>query len=1008
MAESMNRIKENIFGRLFICLLLAAMLLSRFSLTAAADGMNQGINASGGMNIEPSVDPIENTEGFSTVLYNNGSGLPTSDANAIAQTNDGFIWIGSYAGLIRYDGNSFERIDSTSGIANVRCLLVDSHDRLWIGTNDSGVFLMTKGVLRNWNRSDGLRSVSIRALAEDGNGLIYIGGAAGGIALIDAGFDLTVLEDDRLEGQTVTQLRTGSDGLVYGRTQNCDLFALKDGAVEFFLGHNDCQVKDAHCLVPDPEHPGFLYVGTNATEVWYGELKSNFASATVTDISPLASVNSLEYVNGQIWVCAGNGAGRIDGSGFRTLNNTPMNNSVEHMMTDNGGNLWFASSHQGVMKIVPNQFSDLFERYGIPAAVVNSTCMYGRQLFIGTDMGLVVIEGDQRVESLPLASAVTASGRNLGAADLLEMLDGVRIRSIFKDSSGRLWIPAWRTYGVIRYDHGNVTAFTTEEGLFSNAVRVVSECEDGSILVANTGGLSVIRGDRVKKNYGEEDGIVNGAILTVTEGFNHEYILGSDGDGIYVITSEGTRRIGTEDGLRSEIILRIKQSRNRDLYWIVTGNSIAYMTPDYKVTTVSNFPYPNNYDLYETRNGDLWIISSAGIYVVSSEELLENGAIDPVFFGLQSGLPFIASANASSELTDNGDLYIASSEGVVKVNIEKPYEKTSRYKIALPYVEADGERIYPDLSGKFNLPAGSRKVTIYPYVFNYSLTDPQVSFRLSGFDTADTAVNRSKLLPVDYTNLKIGTYHFMITVKDSISRTEQTALFTIAKGKEMSFSSIGTIIMDAASMVMMIGILIFTSLYRKRGRVEDKLFFGLIMANMALAAGELLSYSLKYSSILLVRQLMILGNTVLYCALVLFPYLLFIYADYTIDPDKARIRKRKLIYAVPLLLFLILMMINLGTGWVFSIGKRNTYQSGILAEEYFLPLLTVCLYLLVSLVRVFIVNKRIALLSLLLILFRLAGELWIPGISSTSFLYTMFIVIIHLYVMDRPLTGEVA
>ena len=56
------------------------------------------------------------------------------------------------------------------------------------------------------------------------------------------------------------------------------------------------------------------------------------------------------------------------------------------------------------------------------------------------------------------------------------------------------------------------------------------------------------------------------------------------------------RRIGTKDGLKSEVILRIKRSRSQDFYWIATGNSLAFMTPDFQVTTIEHFPYSNNYD----------------------------------------------------------------------------------------------------------------------------------------------------------------------------------------------------------------------------------------------------------------------------------------------------------------------------------------------------------------------------------------------------------------------------
>ena len=83
-----------------------------------------------GENVSLSVDPTGRTEGFSAVLYDNRNGLPTADANAIAETGEGFIWIGSYAGMIRYDGNTFERMGSTNGITSIRSLFVDSRDRL--------------------------------------------------------------------------------------------------------------------------------------------------------------------------------------------------------------------------------------------------------------------------------------------------------------------------------------------------------------------------------------------------------------------------------------------------------------------------------------------------------------------------------------------------------------------------------------------------------------------------------------------------------------------------------------------------------------------------------------------------------------------------------------------------------------------------------------------------------------------------------------------------------------
>ena len=103
------------------------------------------------------VDPTGKSDGYSAVLYDNTNGLTTSEANAIAETPEGFIWIGSYSGLTRYDGKSFERVDSTTGIANVVSLFVDSKARLWVGTNDNGVAVMEKDTYRIYNHKSGLK-----------------------------------------------------------------------------------------------------------------------------------------------------------------------------------------------------------------------------------------------------------------------------------------------------------------------------------------------------------------------------------------------------------------------------------------------------------------------------------------------------------------------------------------------------------------------------------------------------------------------------------------------------------------------------------------------------------------------------------------------------------------------------------------------------------------------------------------------------------------------------------
>ena len=806
-----------------LCLALGILFVCWSWIPVIAAGTEEAsFNASGNRNQTPSVDPTGRSEGFSAVLYNNLNGLPTSEANAIAQTDDGFIWIGSYAGLIRYDGNTFERMDSTNGITSVTSLFVDSRDRLWIGTNANGVAMMVRGVFRIWDVEDGLKSESVRAITEGGDGLIYAA-CTSGVAIIDDEMNVKAIEDARIADAYIRDLRVGADGLVYGLTQTGDLFSLRGDTIETFLSQNDCRIKGVIGFSPDPAHPGNLYLGTENSSVYYGRLQDNFETTRIFDITPLSYVERFESISGEIWVCAGNGIGKLTDSGFSQLNNIPMDNSVCHVMTDYEGNLWFTSTRQGVMKVVPNQFSDLFEQCGLPAAVVNSTCKYEEQLFLATDSGLIVVENGKQVEHIPLTQAVTASGKDLGVSDLIEYLAGVRIRSIIRDSKGRLWIATWRKHGLLRYDGNEVVAFTVDDGLLSDRVRVVCERADGTILVANTGGVSILDGERVIDSYGEESGIVNGEILTVAEGKNGDIILGSDGGGIYVIGANGTTHIGRSEGLSSEVIMRIKRDISRDLFWIVTTNSIEYMDDDYHVTTIQKFPFPNNFDLYENSRGDVWILAGNGIYVSSVDELLANGEISPVFYNHDSGFTGTTTANSYSELTSEGDLYIAGTTGAFKVNIEQPFQNVSDLKAAVPYLEADGNRIDPDESGVFVIPSNTRKITIYSFVFNYSLSNPQVSYRLEGVDKQSVTVRRNELMPADYTNLRGGSYRFVMEISDAMGRGSKTVSVEIVKQKAI-YEQLWFMILGAVLLLLLIalGAVLYVRLKTRRLLAKEK------------------------------------------------------------------------------------------------------------------------------------------------------------------------------------------
>ena len=792
-----------------------------FLLLAIVALMNLGAAAAEGTN---TVDPVNDPENFSAVLYDNTNGLPTSEANAIVQTADGFIWIGSYGGLIRYDGNTFVRMDSTSGLTSIKCLYVDDQDRLWIGTNDNGAAVLYKGELRKWGKLEGMKSSHTRAITGDSNGTVYIATTCG-IAMIDPNGNLRMMEDEAIAEANMRDLRMGSDGIIYGLTNFGDLMKIQDGKLLSFLSAEETSVQGVASMLPDPTQPGKLWFEGGDFGFYHATYGEKLTDLEPIDIQPLSYVQQMEYIDGRLWICTTKGIGVLTDKGIQVMEDLPMNNSIGHVMRDYLGDLWFTSTRQGVMKIVPNQFSDVFERFGLARQVVNSTCMFEDKLFIATDAGLIVLDDNGPVSSLPLTKAVNNTGTDFVADvepdDLIRLLEGCRIRSVIRDSQDRLWISTWRKYGLLRYAKGELTVFSQGDGPIANSLRAVCERKDGTILVALTGGVNVIDGDRIVRSYGEADGIANTESLCVAEGTNGDIVLGSNGGGLYIINESGVRNINVEDGLPSDIVMRLKRDPKRDLIWIVTSSAIAYMTPDYQVTTVQKFPYSNNFDLFENSKGDMWVLSSNGIYVTPAEELVANGEINPVYYSIANGLPCITTANSYSDVTEEGDLYIAGTTGVCKVNIEQPFENVDDLKVTVPFIEVDGQMIYPGSDGSFTIPSNSQKLTLYSYVFNYSLSDPQVSYHLDGFEQKSTTINRSDMVPVNYTNLRGGTYHYTMQLKDSMGRGNREVSVQIVKEKAFYEKPWFYLLIVVAALIV-IALLVRVYVSRKMKQLEAK------------------------------------------------------------------------------------------------------------------------------------------------------------------------------------------
>ncbi|MCR5785627.1 MAG: HD domain-containing protein [Eubacterium sp.] len=690
--------------------------------------------------------------GQTTVLYDSTIGLPTSEANDIAQTSDGFIWIGSYSGLIRYDGNSFYRYDSSYGISSVISLYVDSKERLWIGTNDSGAVVMEGGEFTFYERDEIMTSSSIRAISEDESGNIFIA-TTQGMVYIDNDGQMHSFEDERLEDKYIYELNRDANGNIYGATMEGDFFKIKNLKVEKYMSDEQLGDYVVSCVNVDTENEGYIYLGTEENVIIHGNLDNDMKDFEIIETPEQTYINYIGMVDGEIWICADDGIAHIDTAGeYQKLSKVDMDNSVDSMLVDYEGNLWFVSSRQGVMKITTSIFADVTRYAGISDIVVNTTYMVGEDLYIGTDTGLIVLGSDGLEKE----------------NEMTKMLDGCRIRCIQSDGIGNLWFCTYSDYGLVCLSpEGEVTTYTKDDGFESDRIRTIMEADDGSIVVSCSGGVHIIRDGVLAEGYSTDDGISNTEILSMTECDGKIY-LGSDGDGIYVLENgKIIDRIGIEDGLLSEVILREKYDTVNECIWIITSNSIAFLK-DGEITTVNNFPYANNFDLYRDTFNNIWVESSDGIYVVSAEEMLCNEEIEYIHYDTNSGLPHVTTANSRSFLSEDGNLYLAGTSGVTMVNINEKYSEAADIRLAVPYVEADDEIIYIE-DNTVRISSGVKRLNIYGYALSYSLGNPEISYYLEGFDKSSVIVKKSDLEAASYTNLTGGTYNYHICVLDTLS-----------------------------------------------------------------------------------------------------------------------------------------------------------------------------------------------------------------------------------------------
>ena len=702
-------------------------------------------------------------------VYSSNNGLPCGEANDIAQTNDGVLWIGTYAGLYRYNGREFRWIDNYESVKNVNCLYVDEEGRLWIGTNDNGLSIVIREKVVNvLDMNSGLPSNSVRCITRASDGYYYVG-TTGSLQIImmnnglkAAGTLPEVNYADSITADEVGHVATiASDGR---------LFLIKNGEIKASLQlDNGHDVFNCCAFAPD----GTLMVGTATNYIYQFDVSTDsFRQIGVRTCEDVTSINNINFLDdGTLFISTDSGVSYIDANGYHHLNTNDFNNSIDNMLYDYQGNLWFTSSRLGLLRLAKSPFKDIYGAIGMERRVVNAIVFWQENYYIGTDKGLDVVD---------------KACHNQVENNLTEELAGKRIRCMYVDGNDHLWVCTYGS-GLKEYSStGESWSYNADNGSFGNRARIVTGLSDGTILAAGDTGISYIRDHKVERTIRNEDGLINSMILTITEQSDGTILAGTDGDGIAVLKDGKVEKMLTrDDGLSSGVILRTIKDPKSEGVFLVTSNSLCYLEPEGSIRILDKFPYFNNYDIWVKDEDTFFVMSSAGIYVVERDELVAGGELAWELLDARRGLGTSLTANSWNYYNGNNELFLPCDTGVYQIDVEKYNSDVRSYRMQLASVKLDGVLQPLDRTGAITIGQGVSRVELGPEILNYTIQEPNVGYFLEGYDTQWTIVPQNSLNNIIYVNIPSGTYTFHLAIFDSAGeRVLEERKFEVSKAGE--------------------------------------------------------------------------------------------------------------------------------------------------------------------------------------------------------------------------------
>ena len=686
-------------------------------------------------------------------------GLPQNSVFSLLQSRDGYLWVGTRAGVARFDGVRFTTFNDRNNKQlrenEVRSLAEGDDGSVWIGTFGGGLSRFSNGTFQVYTKADGLVNDYVLSIVNGRDGSMWIG-TDGGLSRFESGRFTNYTINEGLAHDAIRGLYIDHDGSLLIGTSLGGVNRFKDGRIHQETLDAAAARTEIFAFYRDKEQA--LWIGTSD-----GLLRRTDGVLTRYSISNGLPSNRIRFVaegpDGTPWFGTTNGIAGFEDGTFTTydLGSGWELSDFAAFVRDREGSFWLGSRTLGLAHLWHGQFTSFTQKDGLTdpyvATVVEDR---GGTIWLGTNGGLNLAR-HQRILKLDM----TGLPKRL-------------VSSVMEDRSGYLWVGT--EVGLFRSTTRAPCTSTscdprfrevTEAGMVGTHVRIVYEDRDGTIWIGtNREGLIVYRDGRYTR-VTARNGLPNDAVRAIQQDRAGAIWIGTRGGGLTRLMDGAFTTFTERDGLISDGVQGLLIDGD-DTLWIATRRGVnRYKDGKFSTYTENDGLYSSFvYSMVEDDFGNLWMTCAKGIFKVSKRQLADfaDGKIPSVTsssYGVEHGLTSTVGTvghQPSSFKTRNGRIWFPMESGV---NIVNPGGAATNVLLPPVHIEdvSIDHRVF--LGQHADAPPG-RGDLIIRYTGLSLLAPQKVRFRyiLEGFDRewVDAGDRRAAY----YNNIPPGRYTFRV------------------------------------------------------------------------------------------------------------------------------------------------------------------------------------------------------------------------------------------------------